>query len=408
MFIVMGCNKSEEKRTVLAIPVYGQSLALGEEAIKITNFDSLSNFCDHRVITQELDEKFGYFSESAFKQWLKKTLRSEKRSFELSVYGMAEAIVRHWQTEKIDSLMVCCFPGGQGATGIQGLGRGSDGYSKFINELKGAFKKAKSKGWNFIVPALCWMQGEDDIVWDKSRSYKEDLRRFQAELNKDIKDITQQNEDVIFICYQPNCLSLSEGFEENTFDCRETQVPEALMELVRDDSLFMASGPTYPYSFARERVHLDGISQKRLGYLAGLSVIRLLQGKHSRGLTPTNLCALNDTVVIDFNVNYPPLVIDTIAVLKANNYGFCVVDTSGVNILQQVLLDGNQIKLCCKKSPLGCKVRYAVNGIKGKNGYQYGPRGNLRDSQGEQYTAAILDKLYYLHNWCYQFDILIK
>ena len=406
--VVIGCSKPIEKRTVMAIPVYGQSLALGEEALRITDFDSLCEYCDHRVLTQNLDEKFGYFSENPFKQWLKKMSRSKKRSFELSIYGMAEAITHYWQIERIDSLLLCTFPGGQGATGIQGLGRGSKGYGKIMNELSGAFKEAQSKGWDFIVPAGCWVQGGDDIVWDKSRNYKKDLKQFQIELNQDIKAITKQSRDVVFICYQPNCLALSENFNENAFNCREVQVPEALMELVRDDSLFMASGPTYPYSFARERVHLDGLSQKRLGYLAGLSSIRLFQSKSSKGLTPADLNVLGDTVLIDFNVPYPPLIIDTLEVAKVKNYGFSVIDSSGTDILQQMLLRDNLIKLCCVKSPVGCKVRYAVNGVQGKNGFQYGPRGNLRDSQGEQFAATILGKLYPLHNWCYQFDILVE
>ena len=116
--VVIGCSKPIEKRTVMAIPVYGQSLALGEEALRITDFDSLCEYCDHRVLTQNLDEKFGYFSENPFKQWLKKMSRSKKRSFELSIYGMAEAITHYWQIERIDSLLLCTFPGGQGATGI--------------------------------------------------------------------------------------------------------------------------------------------------------------------------------------------------------------------------------------------------------------------------------------------------
>lgn len=408
ILLVTSCSNLSEKRTVVAIPVYGQSLALGEEAIRITDFDSLRDVCGHRVVTQCLDERFGYFSESSFKQWLKKTLGSQKRSFELSVYGMAEAITQHWQAERNDSLMLCVFPGGQGATGIQGLGRGSKGYTKFLSEIEKACRKARKKEWNFIVPAICWMQGEDDIVWDKERHYKQKLKQFQEELSRDVKAITKQSQDVVFICYQPNCLTLSDDFDKNAFDCREVQTPEALMELVREDSLFMASGPTYPYSFARERVHLDGLSQKRLGYLAGLSFLRLLQSKESRGLTPASLTVLKDIVQINFNVAYPPLVIDTLAVSKASNYGFSVIDSTGTDILQQALLKDDLVKLYCRKSPVGCKVRYAVNGAMGKNGYQYGPRGNLRDSQGEQFTATILGKSYPLHNWCYQFDILVK
>lgn len=406
----MGCQvKSPEKKTVLAIPVYGQSLALGEEAIRITDFDSLAAQTNHRVLTENLDENFGYLSDTHFKQWVKKVVNDRKRAFELSVYGMAEAVAAHLEKKGHgDSLILATFPGGQGQTGINDLSKGSKAYKKFLEEIEGAYQKAQDKGWNFVVPAFCWMQGEDDIVWQKSKNYKKDLKQFQTDLNRDVKAITKQRQDVVCITYQTNCLTLSKDFNENAFDSRETGVPQAQIELIRDDSLFMGSGPTYPYVFAREHVHIDGISQKRLGYLAGLSVIRLLEAKPSKGLIPDGFQVSGNTVLVKFDVPVPPLVLDTIAVKYAPNYGFSVIDSTNTNILEKVVLKNNELKLYCKKSPSGAKVRYAVNGTKKKSGYKYGPRGNLRDSQGDALTATINKKIYPLHNWCYQFDMPLK
>lgn len=409
--ILLGCTgNTGKKRTVLAIPVYGQSLALGEEAFRITDFDSLSRQCNHLVVTENLDEEFGYFSDTDFRQWMKRILHDRRRAFELSVYGMSEAVSGHFAKMGYgDSLMICTFPGGRGATSIVDMSKGSEAYKRFLNEIDHAHRKAKSKGWDFVVPAFCWMQGEDDIVWKKSKNYKKDLKQFQIDLNKDVKAITKQTRDVVCICYQTNCLTLSKEFDASHFNGKETSVPQGQMELIRDDSLFMASGPTYPYSFAgNERVHIDGLSQKRLGYLAGLSVIRILESKSSKGLIPMNFHVSGDTVIIKFNIPSPPLVLDTIAVVKAANYGFSVIDSGNTDILQQVILQNNLIKLSCKKSPAGSKVKYAVNGLKEKSGYRFGPRGNLRDSQGQQLTATILKKVYPLHNWCYQFDTFVQ
>lgn len=406
--IFVGCSNTSEKRTILAIPVYGQSLALGEEATRITNFDSLSERCHHQILTENLDEKFGYFSDTHFKQMMKKLLHDDHRSFELSVYGMAEVVTNHWASEGCDSLMICTFPGGQGASSIIDIGRNSKPYDKFLDEIKKAYQKARRKNWNFIVPAVCWMQGEDDIVWDKTRNYGKALKQFQMDLTRDVKAITKQTQNIIFICYQTNCLTLSKKFNANAFDCREALVPQAQMELVKNDKCFMASGPTYPYSFAREWVHIDATSQKRLGYLAGLSVIKLLHSQTNKGLTPSLFSISKDTILINFNVPYPPLVIDTLNVSKIDHYGFTVIDSTNTNILKKVIIQGRQVKLCCKKSPANCKARYAINGQREKSGYKYGPRGNLRDSQGNQFGATILGKTYPLHNWCFQFDVLVK
>ena len=407
LICLLGCNRKsgEQQRTVLAIPVYGQSLALGEEAVRVTDFDTLSKKTSNHVVTENLDDEFGYLSDTHFKQRMKRILGDRRRAFELSIYGMSEVIADYFQKKgTLDSIMICTFPGGQGATSIVDLGRGSKPYVKFLDEIKKAHDKASEKGWKFIVPAFCWMQGEDDIVWKKSTHYKKDLKMFQVHLSEDIKAITGQSQDVACISYQTNCLALSETFNETAFNDKEVLVPQGQLELIRDDSLFFGSGPTYPYNFVDERVHIDGISQKRLGYLAGLSVVRMLDSKPAKGLLPGKTTISGDTVLIEFAVPHSPLVLDTVAVSKAANYGFSVVSPQNVNILSNVLLKDNTVKLYCKKSPAGCKVRYAVNGLPKKNGYKHGPRGNLRDSQGNELKTKILNKVYPLHNWCYQFS----
>ncbi|MCX2449884.1 hypothetical protein OQX61_01255 [Pedobacter sp. PLR] len=408
--IFVSCSTSpQKKRMVLAIPVYGQSLALGEEAIRITDFDTFGTQTNHMVVTENLDENFGYYSDTHFKQWMKKMLNDHDRAFELSVYGMAEVVAKHLKEQGYgDSLLISTFPGGQGATGIADMSKGTKAYKKFIEEIEVSYQKAKDKGWDFVVPAFCWMQGEDDIVWKKSGNYKKDLKQFQTDLNRDIKAITKQRADVVCITYQTNCLTLSKEFNENNFSGRETEIPQAQLELINEDDLFIPSGPTYPYSFVGERVHIDGISQKRLGYLAGLSVIRLLDSKPAKGLYPIGFSISGDTVLVRFNVPTPPLVLDTIAVKYAANHGFSVIDSTNTNILKKVFLKDNVLKLYCKKSPSGAKTRYAVNGIKDKSGPKYGPRGNLRDSQGELLSTTIANKVYPLHNWSYQFDVLVK
>lgn len=405
-----GCQtKTSEKKTVLAIPVYGQSLALGEEAIRITDFDTLATATNHMVLTENLDEKFGYLSETPFKQWVKKVVNDRHRAFELSVYGMAEVVSAHLKEKGYgDSLLISTFPGGQGASGIGEIGKGTKAYKKFLDEIEGAYQKAQDNGWNFIVPAFCWMQGEDDIVWVKSKNYKKDLKQFQLDFNRDVKAITKQRQDVVCISYQTNCLTLSKDFNENHFNSREMGIPQGQLDLIREDSLFMGSGPTYPYSFVDDRVHIDGLSQKRLGYLTGLSVIRLLESKPSTGLLPTDFKVSGDTVLVKFNVPAPPLVLDTNAVKYAANYGFSVINSKNENILQKVILKNNVLKLYCKQSPSGAKVRYAVNGMKDKSGFKQGPRGNLRDSQGAALSATIRKNSYPLHNWAYQFDQLVK
>lgn len=406
---LVSCSKrSSNQITVMAIPVYGQSLALGEQATRITDFDSLIKHTHHVVLTENLDENFGYLSDTHFKQWMKKIMRDRHRAFELSVYGMSEELVKYLENKTDgDSIILSIFPGGQGATSIVGIGRGSVPYKKFMEEIASAYEKAKGKGWNFVVPAFCWMQGEDDMLWKKSADYKRDLKRFETDLNQDIKTITKQQRDVVCISYQTNCLTLAKDYEADNFNGKGTYVSQGQLELIAEDPLFMGSGPTYPYNFIDNGPHIDGLSQKILGHLQGLSAIRLLESKKSKGLVPEKYSVSGKKAIITYDVPSLPLVIDTILVRKAENYGFSVINRENENIIENVTIKNDQVQLQCNESPLGCKVRYAVNGVRGKTGTERA-RGNLRDSQGSQLTAAIGRKVYPLHNWSYQFDVLMK
>ena len=91
-FLTSCSQRSNLHQTVLCIPVYGQSLALGEEAERITDFDSLANYADGRIVTENLDHQFGYFENDELKEFAKKLVGYQKRAFELSVYNMAKVL----------------------------------------------------------------------------------------------------------------------------------------------------------------------------------------------------------------------------------------------------------------------------------------------------------------------------
>ena len=54
--LLCSCAQKEScHKTVVCIPVYGQSLALGEEAERVTDLDSLAAYADGRIVTENLD-----------------------------------------------------------------------------------------------------------------------------------------------------------------------------------------------------------------------------------------------------------------------------------------------------------------------------------------------------------------
>ena len=159
----------------------------------------------------------------------------------------------------------------------------------------------------------------------------------------------------------------------------------------------------------REYLHIDAIGQQHIGYLDAIAVMNIIRGRgKTYGLIPKSVSTEGNDVLVGFRVPNPPLVLDTLAVNYIDNYGFSVINKEGENIISQVSIEGDTVRLKCSKSPLNCKVRYAVNGEKLKSGRLHGPRGNLRDSQGETEKMTVLGKIYPVHNWAYQFDMLCK
>lgn len=404
--IIHDCPTLEGHKTVICIPVYGQSYALGEEAKRITNYDSLRINYDGRIVTEKMNYVFGYFDHSSrLKQFVKRLLHYDRKAFELSVYGMAESLI----TELGGDTILCIFPGGHGQNTITQLSKPSPCYYKFIEEIDYAYHKAQELGWDFQVPAVCWMQGESDIVEYPDTDYKELFHQMYNNLNTDIKQVTHQTNDIRIICYQSSALTKAEKYEPNNFNGTESRTPEIQMELVRDDSLIWAMGPTYLYDFMREALHIDAIGQKRIGDLAAKSAFGIIR-KEPRfiGLVPIKTDVEGNKVSIIFNVPTPPLCFDTVQVVKADHYGFNIIRQDNTDIISDVVLHGDTITITCQESPVGCRIRYGVNGDFQKGGRLHGPRGNLRDSQGEIRKVTINGTTYPQDNWCYIFDNLCE
>ena len=403
--VFLSCQNFDESKTVICIPVYGQSLALGIDADRITNLDSLANYADGRIVTENMDHQFGYYNLNELKLFFQKAFHYQKHAYELTSYGMAQYLAN--KTGK--DTLICIFPGGSDGTIISHLGKDTKPYKKLLHDIKTAYQSAIDKGLSFEIPALCWMQGETDVNSYPGTNYRELLLQFTKDINNDVKLITKQQKDIEIICYQTNAITRANQFNQLAYHCIETEVPQAQLELVRDNPAFHASGPVYPYDCVNEIIHIDGLGQKRHGVLVALTALDIIKNqKNKRGLLPVKAKCHDTEIVIDFQVPSPPLVFDTIQVAKADCFGFSVITPDNRNIAKAISINGNKIHIRCSEPAHKCRVRYAVNGEYMKSGRLHGPRGNLRDSQGDSLSIKIQEKDYPVYNWCYQFDMPIE
>jgi len=391
-----------EGATIYVVPVYGQSLALGEEALPVTPLDSLFAATSHRLKGSELNEQFGYFDDaSIFRQRVKLLLRRKTRFFETSAAMLGATLVDSLSAHGDRRSVVCTFQAGQGQTGIDYMSRGTNAYNKLLDQLREIAATARRRGCRVVMPAFCWVQGENDLVWSTDSAYGRRLQRFREDLEADVRTIFP-DENALFgprgrlmcVAYQTSALAIAEdGYQSDEYVCRQLRVPCEQLELVQTDSCFLVSTPVYPFTVMREYVHIDGRGQQQLGRYEGRAVAEWLFAGHRRtGLHPRQTRISGDTIFIDFNAEKFPLQLDTAFVAKAENYGFSVVAPSGVQPLRGVVVGDSAVALVCSSRPQAdWKVRYGVNGQRGKGGRLHGPRGNLRESSDLPDYCAIFE-----------------
>lgn len=391
----------------LLIPVYGQSLAIGGDTTRLTT-------------------SFIYPYKSGNQPNLTTSFSEDK---EISSNGLVDSLVENYTDNKVCASRIkipkiVSFASGQGSTSIMGLKKGTANYQTLLTKIQTAYDTATSEGKELIVPAFCWVQGEDDRVNGYTNNYKAELIQLRQDLDADIKRITGQSEDVHCIVYQTNqlaVLSTDSTFNPNSYDSVQAArmvVPNAQYELIRDNKYFHPSSPVYPMNFYVSSngamIHITSESQRLLGYYEGIAACRLLTKENANGLYVKNVVKIDSThVKLELRVPCPPVVIDTESVNAVENYGFSIITQNNENILTDVSIVTNHKYLCeillttsqdCSDS----KVRYACNGQVGKSGREYGARGNIRDSQGELYKAIIGQEQKQLDNWLYAFDIIIN
>ena len=388
--MLTGCGDGDKPKVVVCVPVYGQSLAMGEESELVTDIDGLTDKWNGRLVGEGLDDEFGYYEDRSWKKKIKRLIRYGNRRYENSAFAMGESLAGAFGKDT----MVCVFADGRGGTAISHLVKGSGPYNALLEDIRKSYDEAKKRGMEFFVPAVCWMQGESDMFDYTRVDYRKILRQFAIDVNRDIKKITGQKRDVKIVGYQSCCLAKCYKFIPESYDCYEISVPQTQMQLIRDDSLFVAGTPVYFLDFVDDRIHLDGKSQTVVGRYNAAAVLDIVRQENSRrGLYPIDVNSEGKMTTIEFNDYDGTLEFDTINVNKVKNYGFSVITPDNKDIAQKVSIVDNKIVIECNDDTKGCRVRYGANGEKNKSGRRLGARGNLVRRCPSALPA-----------WCYMFD----
>jgi hypothetical protein len=271
-------------------------------------------------------------------------------------------------------------------------------YTELIAQVTAARNLAAAEGWGYELLAIPWTHGESDD-WGSRTSpfYYDQLLDHWRNINTDVKAITGQARDVIFIMSQTSAWHRS-GFPVTPYTAIE------IYKLFKDfPDRFVLAGAKYwlPYSDAIAHLTTDGYNQLN-GLYAQALVETCLIGKPFKPVYPTKIVRVGTELQVTFNVPVKPLVIDTSEVSVVTNYGFEYVNTGGTAVTisnVRVKPDGVTVLMDLATATAG-KLRYAYTGTSGAApGASTGVRGNIRDSANyaNAYNLTI-------RNWCVHFE----
>ncbi|WP_213339925.1 sialate O-acetylesterase [Ancylobacter lacus] len=188
---------------------------------------------------------------------------------------------------------------------------GRQRYNRVLSSVQQAHAAARQKGLTHVVPATLYIQGEfDSIPLGHSRLatrelYREALERLWRDLTADIRAITGQQADPLFVIHQVG----------GTFACDVDMNGEPGLHVAEAQLDFACAHPTQVvmagpvYQLPDRGGHLTANGSRWFGQMLGRAIYRSgVEGYAWRPLSPTRISAVAPRrLLVDFHVPAPPL-----------------------------------------------------------------------------------------------------
>lgn len=419
-WVLSGCGGGESEEVaaqeLVFFPVYGQSWALGFEAVPALSTTQRYNslMLSTGVVPQALDQ--------SAPQPAQALVPLVERSFvgtagfpkmvggETPAAGQAEMVQQMLRADpqagnRAARYQVLSSAMGEGGRRIEALSRGTVYYERLLDQVRQALSLARSAGLAFSVPAVAWVQNTADTGFEVdggTAAYPGLLHRLQQDLDADVRRLTDQEQAVHLLNWQ----MFPDGQAVNSAGrvyARHVLATDASAQL-------HCCGPSYHLDQVTDQpgsVHLTAVSSKWLGAYLGLVYHRVVvQRQQWQPLRPLSVTVSGDRIVLKLHVPVAPLVFDVDRVALAQHFGFSVVAADGVTELPLISVQLQQpdrvILQLSATPPAGSLLRYASQGD--RQGRRSGIRGNLRDSQGDRIVFDPQGLRLPMHNWCVCFE----
>jgi len=285
-------------------------------------------------------------------------------------------------------------------------------FTEAMMQVQAGKDLAAAAGKSYAVRAVATIHGESDHysytnnsqefpldgtdgAFNSIKDYSDALVEWQRDYEASVKGITGQAQPV------PLLVSGLSGWTDAVYS------KVAVMQLaahVKAPGKVLLVGPAYHLDGAGDCLHYSIAGERHLGeYFAKVYSQVVFGGKAWEPVRPKSVTRAGAVITVKFHVPSPPLVFDTALVAAAPNRGFRVmVNGAQVAISSVAITAPDTVTITLPAAPAGTtRLWYAMQTIDGNQciGPDFGPRGNLRDS--DPTPSRLGNKLY---NWAVHFD----
>ena len=318
---------------------------------------------------------------------------------------------------EFEQLLSCSGIGGKPYSALAGPTDlppdGSASFQEMMSQVALGQALAAGAGLGYNVPAMLLIHGEADTL---NPGYATNLLTWQVDMQRGVNAITGREDVIPIIAAQTQCQPMSE-IHANTMPFSSGAGPLGTLEAAMNHPrLICIACPEYV--MAHGSIHMTADGYRHLGSMMAKAAYQIVvEGKWWWPLMPVTTTLSGDTITIEYQVPYGPIVLDTSVVSDPGNFGFNFSDSAGTKISGVAVTGDAEITLTLSQASAGGMLSYAlvtpskVLTPEGQGyGPQAGPRGCVRDSDPavSYYNDTGTGKPYPLQNYSVAWQVQVS
>ncbi|WP_115667056.1 hypothetical protein [Klebsiella pneumoniae] len=322
-----------------------------------------------------------------------------------SIRGWYELMIAENHGFNPDDLIILGSVPAEGSQSIASLTSGTY-LQRVYDDITYGYARAQELGKTYRPVAMYWLQGEADQTKGTTKAdYQADFDRMQKRIDDHASAVCGEEIHVPIFVYQFS------SWINRTPNTAYPTIPLALLELAQTRENVYLTNPMYIHDYT-DGAHLTARSSYIQGlYISVMEKRALVDGKTAKPLMPVGHKRQGRAATVWLNP-VGRLVVDTSVVSDPGNYGLRLLhpDTLEVIPLTGVSIRYDAVNISTAADiPAGAILQYAFHGgTTGQSpGRLNGPRGCLRDSQGDIVSFTLNGEVIRMDNYCVMFELTL-